>query len=92
MVFAKAERLSQESYQNLALKVWKLDKLEQGYRDFLDHFEEYQQGKLPLFHKIRLEFEYLSLLDRDPFLPLELLPENWPGEKAHKAFQSLIKT
>lgn len=83
--------------KSLANKVWNLEKLEKEYNQIIQRIEENdltsgsdrikQLNKGGDNKKIKdlvnqTWREYLEVVLRDPFLPKELLPEGWGGEKA----------
>lgn len=101
----EASNLATGGARELANKVWKLEVLNEKYREIIEKIED---GYLNIKHdrvkmlnsegkekKIELAKElretYLSILLRDPFLPKELLPSEWLGEKAKKLIGSLSK-
>lgn len=61
-----------------------LEELNQRYQSFL---EKYQNKKE--VSKIEVSFAYYSLLQDDPQLPFELLPDEYLGDKAFLLFQKL---
>lgn len=69
-----------------AFKVWKLGELEKEYKEILRILEkaEKQKGseRENLIKKAKVLFSEMVL--RDPFLPKELLPEDWIGERVKK--------
>jgi phenylacetic acid degradation operon negative regulatory protein len=73
--------------RDLAAKVWELDRLAEDYRQIIERLStrfgiknrEKREGFLKKVYQ-----QYLMVLMRDPFLPQELLPKDWPAEKAHK--------
>ena len=73
---AKHELLGDE--KSLARQLWKLDCLEQKYNELITEIK--QQESRPAKSKVitSIRDRYLGLLQRDPFLPYELLPEDWP--------------
>lgn len=82
--------------KQLANKIWKLDELNNKYKEIIERVEEFnliinsdRNGKLN-DQKINREIRhrYLELLIRDPLLPKELLSDDWVGEKV----RNLIKT
>lgn len=83
-IVIEGTKLFGEDGKKLARRIWHLEKLEDRYRDWLDKAEE---GKTNL--KFLIDF-YLDILREDPYLPRELLPDNWPGEKAIKIIKKLI--
>ena len=72
----------------LAGSAWDLDALERRYEDFLDLVS----GRRPrtdrqaLVAQVRLVQEWRRFPLLDPGLPAELLPADWPGEKAAAYF------
>lgn len=77
--------------QKLAEKVWKVSSLDRKYRRLLN---EWEQGKgltggkrKKLVRKLKARL--LELMITDPFLPEELLPDDWVGEKARLKIGSL---
>lgn len=83
VILAISDKLGTEQGKELASKVWPLRKLNQRYQQLLEKKEEADQHKLYL--------EYLNILNQDPRLPKELLPEDWAGEKAHSLFVKFRK-
>ena len=69
-----------------AFKVWKLGKLEKEYKEILRLLEKAEEQKgserEKLIKKAKVLFSGTVL--RDPFLPKELLPEDWIGERVRK--------
>ena len=49
------------------------------------------EAKQSNFSKEKVVFSFLSILQDDPQLPFELLPEDWLGEQAYRLFQKLTK-
>lgn len=70
----------------LARKVFKLDKINKAYQKILDDWEEGRgvggKKKESLIKSLRTR--YLNILADDPFLPKELLPDDWTGEEARR--------
>ena len=73
--------------QVLAERVWDLQDLARDYEKIIDRlstrFGIRDQAKREEFLK-KVYQEYLRVLNKDPFLPKELLPKDWPTEKAKK--------
>lgn len=81
------------SAKKLANRVWKLDKINKEYTKIMEGLEKLKavKRKDKWQSHLRKLFFYLSdLLTRDPFLPKELLPEDWLGEKVRVKLISLI--
>jgi phenylacetic acid degradation operon negative regulatory protein len=81
--------------RDLVERCWDLRGLAQDYRGFLarlDHLPpparlERLAGADALRLQIDLVAHYRQFPFRDPNLPAELLPEDWPGAAAHRAFR-----
>lgn len=76
--------------RELAARVWNLYKLNERYAEIMYDMDDFAEGRgkmnlSQLYHKFRE-----TLLD-DPFLPKELLPEWWLGEKAVKQIKQLLE-
>lgn len=79
------DKLSRESSQDIANRVWNLEELNNDYFNFV---LKYTQKGVERFYA---PFEYLAILKRDPQLPKELLPPDWYGEEAHQVYKKLQK-
>lgn len=73
----------------LAKKEFKLEKLNKEYERILKKAEEVKKDDLE--EKRRLGAKFLEILSIDPFLPEELLPDNWLGLKARKVVFRFLK-
>ncbi|MEA3214466.1 MAG: phenylacetic acid degradation operon negative regulatory protein [Acidimicrobiia bacterium] len=75
-------------------RCWDLKALGRDYQDFVTRLEELpgisDLADLPGRDALRLRIEIVSSYRqfpfRDPDLPAELLPEDWPGRRAHELF------
>lgn len=74
-----------KSLKDFTWRVWRLDKLNKEYGDFLKLLED---KKTVNFFKTSA---YLSILKRDPQLPFELLSDNWLGDIAFKEASKVLK-
>ena len=74
-----------KTIQELIESVYNLSNLNMRYKDFLS------KAKLENQSIMRLRFLYLSILESDPQLPFELLPEGWLGNKANKTYLNILK-
>jgi len=86
-IFGPAQILTAEHYQmgeakDFARKIWELDDLNHKYENIYQHINKNNVGKLMDV--------YLNLIEKDPFLPQELLPENWWADKVRKKITRLI--
>ncbi|MCW2307450.1 phenylacetic acid degradation operon negative regulatory protein PaaX [Rhodobium gokarnense] len=77
--------------RRLAARVWPLDRIAGGYERFCGQFADLdaalQEGaEFPpldaLLARILMIHEFRRILLRDPALPAELLPADWPGARA----------
>ena len=71
--------------RELANTVWKLDKINEAYRDFIDECEwlmRDNEEKREDTEINKLWRSYKDLIIRDPYLPKELLPKEWPAAEA----------
>lgn len=69
--------------KQLAEKIWGLEKLNDRYWEI----EQKTNAKKPIAEIIS---DYEEILQEDPCLPKELLPDNWIGDKVHKEIKKLI--
>ena len=71
----------------LGEKVWGIEKLNSGYKQIIDRlttrFGLKDEARREEWLK-KVYRDYLEVLLQDPWLPVELLGENWQGEKAKK--------
>lgn len=77
----KDGNVGQVPIRELIEKVYKLDKFNERYQDFLQSVEEKRLTPW------EINFSFLSILKEDPQLPFELLPDGWLGERAFRVFQ-----
>lgn len=76
---AQSQNLGEEESRVLANRIWRLDRVNEEYEEFIRKYEKgVEQGK---FFSVFLEFA--SILQRDPGLPQELLPNKWKGRDAY---------
>lgn len=83
--------IGEESLEELISRVYKLEELNEEYQNFIN---EASTNKSPSDkeHKWNTAVSYLCILQRDPQLPWELLPEDWKGDKAYKRYSEIIST
>jgi phenylacetic acid degradation operon negative regulatory protein len=85
--------LSRAADHEMAFRCWDLEGLG---RDYVELINGYQQldlaglaalpGREALRRQVELVASYRALPFRDPDLPAALLPEGWPGRRAHALF------
>jgi phenylacetic acid degradation operon negative regulatory protein len=80
--------------RGIVARAWDLATLERDYRDLLGRYSprlaSYRGGALEdraaLVERMQLIYDYRHFPFRDPDLPAQLLPEDWPGRQAHDLF------
>jgi phenylacetic acid degradation operon negative regulatory protein len=85
---------SRAADREMAVRCWDLEGLGRDYANFVDRLGELPPpgtlAGLPGAEALRLRIELVSAYRtfpfRDPDLPGELLPEGWPGQRAHELF------
>lgn len=101
----EASNLATGDVKELANKVWKLDTFNEKYREIIERIEdehliikhdrvqmlnaESGKNKVGLVKKLREKYLIIAL--RDPFLPKELLPSDWLGDRVKKVIKNLRK-
>ncbi len=83
----RAERILGMENQEVAKKAWPvIDELNTLYAELLDVLPKVKKDK-----NLREEWRtyFLAVNAADPYLPFELLPRNWWGEKGEKEFVKL---
>lgn len=80
--------------RDIAERSWDLGSLERDYTEFVRRYEgrlaAYRAGEVrgqsALVERMYLIHDYRMFPFRDPDLPPELVPSNWPGRQAHEMF------
>lgn len=101
---AASDEVSSRPLSDLVAHCWELDKVLDGYRHFIDCFAPLlklvkSRSKLDPEQAFAIRTLLIHTFRRaqlhDPQLPLELLPEDWPGtvayELCHKIYQLTYK-
>jgi len=76
--------IGEESVKELVAKVFDLENVNREYSRFI---KDFSGGKK--VDKTKVRFAFLSILQNDPQLPFELLPDDWAGERAYRIYQKL---
>jgi len=84
VIFSMTEKIGLERSQDLADRIWKLYRINQEYKEFIEKYSSLE--KIP---KFELKIDFLSILKKDPQLPSDLLPSDWEGETAFNLYQKL---
>jgi phenylacetic acid degradation operon negative regulatory protein len=85
---------SREADREMAARCWDLDGLHRDYAELVSRYQRLLAladlarlpGKEALRRQVELVASYRTLPFRDPDLPASLLPEGWPGHRAHALF------
>lgn len=83
-----------EAARELAARCWDLDSLGRDYRNFLNTYAHLdnergnssKDGRQALVERTRITDDFRRFPFRDPELPHELQPEDWPGPAAFSLF------
>src|SRR5690349_25176211 len=78
----------------MAFRCWDLDGLARDYTELISEYSQLPDaaahaevpGPEALRRQVELVASYRALPFRDPDLPSALLPEGWPGRRAHELF------
>ena len=92
----ESRALSRAADREMAFRCWDLDGLARDYMELVAACEqlpsEAELAALPgpeaLRRQVELVASYRALPFRDPDLPAALLPEGWPGRRAHALFSA----
>jgi phenylacetic acid degradation operon negative regulatory protein len=88
-----------DASRKLVRRCWDLDRLDQMYASFTDHFEpildRWTRGPAPPGEQAFIDYigaisEWRTLPFLDPGLPMEVLPNGWAGERATWIYFSLL--
>ena len=71
--------------ESLVEKLWQPSRLNRRYQKLVS---EFQKGEIK---KRSFIWRYLDLVSQDPYLPQELLPRPWYGQKARVIFKDLVR-
>ena len=74
---------------SLISDTYDLPGLSDRYAGFLSRWDGFLAGDDPLATRLRLTAEWLDAIRRDPRLPVEHLPADWPAARAQKVFRDL---
>jgi phenylacetic acid degradation operon negative regulatory protein len=84
----------------LAARAWPLGEIAEAYQHFIDAFAPLlaalDKGMKPsdldaIMARVLMIHEYRRIVLRDPALPGEILPENWPGRAARELCAALYR-
>lgn len=90
------ERVGDLSDRDFAARVWSLDKVNEGYKHLLASWAEELKKESSAEERLRaaasFHNRYLAILEDDPRLPPELLPNDWVGGDTKELFGKLKST
>jgi phenylacetic acid degradation operon negative regulatory protein len=94
MDLLESRALSRAADREMAFRCWDLDGLAKEYADLISEYGQLPDadalaalpGPEALRRQVELVSSYRALPFRDPDLPSALLPEGWPGRRAHTLF------
>ena len=78
-------KIGNESLKSLLSRIYQLEGLKGQYQEFLEKYS----GKKTT-SPLEISFAFNKILRDDPQLPFDLLPNDWPGEKAYRLFLRLL--
>jgi phenylacetic acid degradation operon negative regulatory protein len=82
VILAISNQVGREESKYLANRIWKLEEINEKYRILIEKTKNENPEDLI--------FEYFAILNKDPQLPSELLPEEWLGEEAYLIFKNYL--
>lgn len=91
-LFVNRTKLTAKEGKVIAERVWQLDKLQKRFEDFLDKWEEKLEKGVKLADLEKLRFDYFALIEKDPYLPLDLLPDDWDAQEAKDLYLTVEET
>src|ERR1700754_3054036 len=94
MDLLESRALSRTADREMAFRCWDLDGLARDYTELISEYSQLPDvstlaalpGPQALRRQVELVASYRALPFRDPDLPSALLPEGWPGRRAHELF------
>lgn len=76
ILVAKSEVLTGDQ-KALAKRVWRVDKILNDYIEIRESWEKLLPGERVKGEALKFQQAYFGLLEKDPYLPRELLPDDW---------------
>lgn len=76
--------IGKTNFKELMERVYNLHMVNDRYAEFIKKYKSRGRGS-----KEYLMFKFLSIVEDDPQLPYELLPDNWLGDRAYASFKKL---
>jgi len=82
VILSISDKVGVEGSRELANRIWNTEEINNDYKNFLHSKETSVQKRI---------FQYLSIFQKDPRLPKELLPIDWKGRRAKEYYEEFIK-
>lgn len=82
VILSISDKVGIQGSRDLAKRIWNLEEINNDYKNFLHSNETSEQKRI---------FQYLSITQRDPRLPKELLPVDWKGRRAKEYYEEFVK-
>lgn len=85
------EKLFVGDNRELAERIWPIEEINQAYQKLIEDFtkKDKTSGKAKEEEQRAFRVKYLEILRIDPYLPSELLPKEWWGNKAKALVKNL---
>lgn len=87
-----AKELWLEGGEEKIVKMWQLEKINLQYEKVINFWEQIKVKKLTQKELRQIMKLYLTAVEKDPFLPKELLPKDWFGFEAQKILHLLKRS
>ena len=81
----ESKKLWAEDEKEMVERIWKVSKINKAYEKLIEKAEEEKVDVKKWMDK------YFEILLSDPFLPRQLLPNDWVGDETKKMFKKLIR-
>lgn len=86
----RAEYKARNANDKAITEVFGLESLQQRYRDFIEEYRPLAEGTSgygnALIERTKMVNKWLTFRTEDPEIPLDILPEDWPRQEAHRVF------
>lgn len=81
----ESKKLWMEDEKEMVEQIWKIDKINKAYEKLIEEAEVKEVEVKEWIDR------YFEVLISDPFLPRQLLPPDWAGDKARKIFGKMVR-
>lgn len=80
---------SSNNLKKVLWEVYEMDEVNQRYSWFIDEYSRINKEEVKK-QRMQIAFAYMSVLQSDPQLPFELLPDRYLGDEAYLLFRRLV--